>query len=191
MKSNISYIALALAAVAIVMVLVGNQSSQSIGAPSGPAHYQTESFLQGLTAGGRDQFTVSNTGVMNMVRSTEVVTGANTLTAAESGKTTFISTTGATYTLPPVTTAGLVYRFSVSAAFSTNAVVASAEGDNIEGAIIVAGAVVTCDAVDQINFVADGENLGDFVELESDGTSWHIGASGALTSEKMTCTDPA
>lgn len=32
------------------------------GAASGPAHYQTESFLQGLRGGQRDQFAVDNTG---------------------------------------------------------------------------------------------------------------------------------
>jgi len=127
---------------------------------------------------------------INAVESTEALAAANTLTAAESGKTTYIGTTGATYTLPAAQ-AGLVYRFVVSSAFTTNAVIDSAEGDNIEGALIVAGAVVDCAAEDQINFVADGENLGDFVEVRSDGTSWLISASGGLTAAKITCTDPA
>lgn len=35
----------------------------SLGKASGPAHLQHESFLQGLSAGVRDQFTVTNTGV--------------------------------------------------------------------------------------------------------------------------------
>lgn len=122
----------------------------------------------------------------------ETVSGANVITSVESGTTYYISTTGAAYTLPAVATAaGDVYRFVVGAAFSTNAVIGSAEGDNIEGALIVAGAVVDCNAVDFITFVADGENLGDFVELRSNGTSWFIGASGALTASKLTCTDPS
>ena len=191
MKNLISYIALAVALGALAMALVGNQPDANVGAPSGAASYQHESFLQGLSGGTRDQFSVSNRGVLNYVESTETVTADNTLATTESGKTTFISTTGGTYTLPAVSTAGLVYRFSVSALFTTNAVIDSAEGDNIEGALIVAGAVVDCDAEDQINFVADGENLGDFVELRSDGTSWHIAASGGLASAKITCTDPS
>ena len=122
----------------------------------------------------------------------ETVSAANVITSVESGTTYYISTTGASYTLPAVATAaGDVYRFVIGAAFSTDAVITSAEGDNIEGALIVAGAVVDCDAEDFITFVADGENLGDFVELRSNGTSWFIGASGALTGSKLTCTDPS
>jgi hypothetical protein len=80
----------------------------------------------------------------------------------------------------------------VKAAFATtNYVIDSAEGDNIEGTLIVAGAVVDCNAVDQIDFVNDGENLGDYVEIRSDGTKWFIGDSGVLTGSKMTCTDPS
>ncbi len=113
-----------------------------------------------------------------------------TLTANESGAIYMIAT-GTTATLPAARE-GLGYRFMVSGAFTdTNFVIDSAEGDNIEGSLIVAGAVVDCAAEDQINVVVDGENLGDFVELYSDGTSWLIGASGALTSAKMTCTDPS
>ena len=116
--------------------------------------------------------------------------GNTTHTIAQSG-TTFLVATGTTSTLPAATD-GLVLRFLISGAFdTTNFIIDSAEGDNIEGALIVAGAVVDCDAEDQINFVADGENLGDYIELRSDGTSWFIGSSGALTAGKLTCTDPS
>lgn len=141
-----------------------------------------------LTVG--DDLTVVGSALYG--ETTETVTTTNVITSAESGTTYYISGTGAVYTLPAVATAaGDVYRFVVGAAFSTNAVIDSAEGDNIEGALIVAGAVVDCNAVDQIDFVADGENLGDFVELRSNGTNWFIGASGGLTGAKITCTDPS
>ena len=165
--------------------------SDGVGAPSGAAHWQHESFLQGLSGGARDEFSVSNTGQVNLVEAVVDVNavGNNTLTASQSG-TTFMIATGTTSTLPAVKD-GLVYRFVATAAFdTTNFIIDSAEGDNIEGTLLVAGAVVDCDAEDQINFVADGENLGDYVELRSDGTSWLIGSSGALTSAKLTCTDP-
>lgn len=126
---------------------------------------------------------------LNLFEDTTTATGALTLTTADADQTVYISTTGAAYTLPAVASSnGVSFRFVVGAAFSTNAVITSAEGDNIEGALIVAGAVVDCDANDVITFVADGENLGDFVEIRSDGTKWFIGASGALTASKLTCT---
>ena len=120
------------------------------------------------------------------------ITAATTVTAAQSGTTFYMDfTAGATSTLPAVQ-AGLVYRFVVSDNFATSdMVIASTEGDNIEGALIVAGAVVDCDAEDKIKIVADGENLGDYVEFRSDGVKWFLGDSGALTGSKMTCEDDA
>lgn len=119
----------------------------------------------------------------------EAVTAANTITAAESGTTFYLTTTGATSTLPAVATAtGTVFRFVVGSALATtNAVIASAEGDNIEGSLIVAGAVVDCDASDRISVVIDGENIGDYVELRSNGTVWAITQSNALTTAKLLC----
>jgi hypothetical protein len=97
------------------------------------------------------------------------------------------------YTLPAVaSSAGVTLKFVIATAFDTaNVVIDSAEGDNIEGSLIVAGAVVDCDAEDQIDFVHDGENLGDYVELRSNGVNWFIGDSGALTGSKLTCSDPS
>lgn len=125
---------------------------------------------------------------------TVAVTATTTLTASQSGTHVLLSGSNGltTITLPPVADAGSNFSFHVSGALATgNVVVDSAEGDNIEGTLIVAGAVVDCDAEDQINFVTDGENLGDYVEIVSDGTSWLIVDSGVLTSAKMTCTDPS
>jgi len=57
----------------------------------------------------------------------------------------------------------------------------------MEGSMIVAGAVVDVDAADQINFVATAENIGDFVEVFSDGTYWHV-FGNALTAGALTAT---
>lgn len=54
-------------------------SNQPLGAASGAAHYQVESFLQGLTGGARDQFSVSNTG--KLTTGNVVVTTSNTATS--------------------------------------------------------------------------------------------------------------
>lgn len=114
-----------------------------------------------------------------------------TLTHAESGSVIVASTTNGTTTLPAVRE-GVWYVFQVGQAIATgNWIIDSAEGDNIEGSLIVAGAVVDCDAEDQINFVTDGENLGDYVVVRGVGSKWLIEDSGALTSAKLTCTDPS
>lgn len=60
--------------------LVGNQSDP-VGASSGFAHYQTESFLQGVSAGARDQFSVSNTGVLTTSGNITITT-SNTATSS-------------------------------------------------------------------------------------------------------------
>lgn len=134
--------------------------------------------------------TLSLTGGINYEESyTESVATTNTLTAAMSGETFYLSGATSTYVLPATTTSdGLVYRFVVDGAMTVDQTIVTNDGSNIiEGALIVAGAVVDCDAEDTITIVADGENIGDFVELRSDGDYWFIGASGALTSSKMTC----
>lgn len=122
-------------------------------------------------------------------------TGATTtltLVAADSGSTYVLSATGTWIVLPSVAYTGAHYRFQVNGAMGiADMEIQSAEGDNIEGTLIVAGAVVDCDAEDQVNFIVDGENLGDYFEIMSDGTQWLLGDSGVLSSSKLTCTDPS
>ncbi len=124
----------------------------------------------------------------------QTITGTSTLSASASNVQLLgTSANMTTITLPAVTAKkGLSLRFQVSGALTGASVtIDSAEGDNIEGTLIVAGAVVDCDAEDQINIVTDGENIGDYVELMSDGTQWLLVDSGVLTAAKMTCTDPS
>lgn len=57
-----------------------------LGAASGYSHYQKESFLQGLTAGARDQFSLTNAGVLTTsgaatLSSTMTVGGLATMNA--------------------------------------------------------------------------------------------------------------
>ena len=119
------------------------------------------------------------------------VYATTTLMSYDSGTTFYLSASGTTMILPKVAD-GLNFKFVVKGALDTgNVIIKSSEGDNIEGTLMVAGAVVDCDAEDQINFIVDGENIGDYVELSSDGNQWYIGDSGVLTSAKMTCTDPS
>ena len=124
----------------------------------------------------------------------ESATGsAQTLTANDSGKTIFLdSAAGATITLPALAY-GMKFKFVVSTAFATtNWVVASSEGDNISGNLVVAGAHVAAAAEDQINFVASAESVGDWIELEADydNSQWIVSGVGGLTGG-ITATDPA
>ena len=122
------------------------------------------------------------------METSEAVSADNTLVNAESFTTSYLSGAISSSTLPAVATAtSTVYRFAISAAISADVHIVSAEGDNIEGSMIVAGAVVDCDAEDRISFIGDGENLGDFVEVRSDGQKWFITQSNALTAAKLTC----
>lgn len=125
--------------------------------------------------------------------SVEVVTGATTLTAKDNGKTFFLdAAAGATVTLPALAV-GMRLKFIVTSAFATtNWVVDSAEGDNISGNLIVAGAHVAAAAEDQINFVATAESVGDYIELIADTTNsqWIVSGVAGL-SGGITATDPS
>jgi hypothetical protein len=136
---------------------------------------------------------VALSGSINYLESFERVSTAagnliNTSTVAESGKTYYI-TTSTSQVLPLASTAtGTVYRFVVAEALTvTSTISTSGYADIIEGTLIVAGAVVDCDAEDTILITAASENVGDFVELRSDGQKWFIGASGVLTATGWTC----
>ena len=120
-------------------------------------------------------------------------TAAVTLTGADSGNTFFLdAAAGFTITLPSIAE-GYNFRFIVASTFiTTNFIIDSAEGDNITGNLIVAGAAVPAAAEDQINFVATAETVGDFIELVADATNsqWIVYGVGNA-SGSITATDPA
>ena len=143
------------------------------------------------TANGGGELQIN--GVNQGQARAKTVTGATTLTAADSGKVIIMdAAAGATITLPALGD-GLNFKFVVGSAFATsNWVVDSAEGDNITGNLIVNGAAVPAAAEDQINFVNSAETVGDFIELICDsGNSqwivWGIGNSAG----SITATDPS
>lgn len=121
------------------------------------------------------------------------VTGATTLTSANNGQVIVMdAAAGATITLPALAD-GLHFKFVVGSTFATtNWIVASAEGDNITGNIIVNGAAVPAAAEDQINFVATAETVGDFVEIfaDSGNSQWIVWGIGNGVGS-ITATDPA
>lgn len=126
----------------------------------------------------------------------EVISAAQTLTAADSGKVFVLdAAAGATVTLPALEE-GLNFKFIVGAAFATsNWVIASAEGDNINGIIADMGATVAgvpAAGEDQINFVNSAETVGDFVEFVCDysNSQWLVSGMCAANGG-ITATDPA
>ena len=118
----------------------------------------------------------------------EEITAGKTLTADDNGKTFILADAApGTITLPAVTNTG--FRCKVIAGFdlTTNAVLASAEGGNMEGAMMVASTVVDVAAAGQLNFVQTADNIGDWVSVFSDGTYWYSDGR-ALTTAAITAT---
>lgn len=84
---------------------------------------------------------VSTAGFQAGASSVQVISAAITLAAADNGKTFILNAAGGvTVTLPAVTSTGWRGKFITGAAFATtNFVVACAEGDKMEGSMLVAG----------------------------------------------------
>ena len=119
------------------------------------------------------------------------ITAAKTLTNADSGKTCYLNAAaGAAITLP-APKAGLKFKFVTKLAFATTPWTIGTNGgaDIIEGTVIVNGASVNGSNEDQIEFDESAESLGDWVELECDGTSWFLsGVGNAAGSIVLTAT---
>ena len=130
----------------------------------------------------------SAAGFQNGTGSVVTPTAVTTLTSADNGKTYMLNAAAGFAITLPAHVAGLQFRFITGAAFATtNFTIVAADVDTMEGSLIVAGAVVTVDAADQINFVATAENIGDFVTVFSDGATWHV-FGNALTTGAITAT---
>ena len=116
---------------------------------------------------------------------TRQITEATTLDAADSGSTLVLNAAaGAAITLPAVAD-GLKYRFVVGAAFATTNWVVTAASSVIQGTVIVNGASVIGSNENTISFVSTAETVGDFAEIECDGTNWYVSgvaaAAGGIT----------
>lgn len=129
--------------------------------------------------------------VTRIFEDVQTLAAAATLTAADSGTTYILKAAeGKTITLPALKS-GVHFKFIVGSAFATSDwVIDSAEGDNIEGLLIVNGAAVVASGEDQINFVASAETVGDHVSLSCDGTNWFVSGAGN-SAGSITVTDPS
>jgi hypothetical protein len=117
----------------------------------------------------------------------ETLTGATTLTAEDSGKSFSLNAAaGAQITLPAVaTSAGFRYRFTVAALFATTAWTIKAATSKIQGGVIVNSVNVPGADENTITFAHAADTIGDFVELNCDGTNWYVfglgTTAGAIT----------
>lgn len=118
----------------------------------------------------------------------QAVTSSVTLTAEDNGSVMILSDAASgDITLPAVTNTGFEVKVICGFAITSASALISAEGDNIEGALMVASTVVDVDAADQLNFIQTAENIGDWVSVISDGTYWYADGR-ALTTGGLTAT---
>ncbi len=107
----------------------------------------------------------------------EVVTAANVITALENDTTFYLDAAGGFTSTLPVPAIGLKYRFVIKTAPTTAYTITTNAGANILfGTIneITATAGISVQAQDTLNFVASTALIGDWVDVESDGTNWYV-----------------
>jgi len=123
----------------------------------------------------------------SLVKPVVNVTGAITLTIDDSGKLFSLNAAaGAQITLPAVaTSAGFNARFVVALAFATTAWTVKAATNKIQGGVIVNSTLVPGADENTITFAHGAETIGDFVEIDCDGTNFYINgvatAAGGIT----------
>ena len=103
-------------------------------------------------------------------------TTGKVLTAEESNGQHYILDASAGFGVTlPAPTQGWSCKFTVGAAFATSDyVITAGTADTFEGCIIEVGAVQDVDAADTLTLVATAENVGDFLDFWSDGTSTFV-----------------
>ena len=131
-------------------------------------------------------------GAKSMALSTDPhgLASAKTLTADESNGMHYIldGGTGFEITLPPVTQ-GWQCKFTVGATFGTDFTITAGTADSLEGCILEAGAVQDITNGDGLTLEDGVENVGDFLEFWSDGTSTFV-FGNFLNATSITEIDP-
>lgn len=113
----------------------------------------------------------------------ETVTGAKTLTDKDDGKIFLLNAAAGAAIALPAHKAGLAFKFIIAANFATTDWQITGGATSISGSVQEAGAQQTFAGNSGLDFELAAETIGDWVELESDGTNWWItGMTVALTS---------
>lgn len=127
---------------------------------------------------------------LRIFKDMEALSAAQTLTPADSGKTFVLGATGAAITLPAVADSdGVQYKFIAGADVATSNWTIVAASNVIFGSALVNSLHVPADTENTISLVAAAAAQGDFVTLESDGTSWYVNGSG-VAAGSITFTAP-
>lgn len=129
---------------------------------------------------------VSANGFKSGTGSNVTKIAASTLTADDDGKTFLLNLEAGFATTLPLPVAGMKFKFILAAAITGDmTIVTSGSANIIQGTVIVNGASVVGADEDTITFANAAETVGDFVDLESDGTNWWISgvaaAAGGIT----------
>ena len=103
----------------------------------------------------------------------KAVSAATTLTVSDTGKTILLAAAGKAITLP-APFAGGSYKFLVTADTTTAAWVITATGAILEGGVTEAGIIQLCASKTSFSLVHTKASQGDYVYIESDGTSWFV-----------------
>lgn len=134
-----------------------------------------------LTATGTQTLTAPVINNASGTELSEVVTATNVMTAAESGKTFYLSAAAGFLSTLPAPAAGLNYRFVVKTAPTGGAgytISTPTPFANIIFGLVLASptddAGVLASAEDLITLVNDASLIGDYVDLRSDGTNWYV-----------------
>lgn len=124
-------------------------------------------------------------GALERAPDYEVLTEAEVLTAADSGKILQLSAaTGFQITLPAVA-AGLRFTMiggPLEVTGSNHTIISNAaETNNMFGAVSAGGIVVLIDTHDTLTLVADKWLAGDWLEFWSDGVNWYVSGVMGVT----------
>ena len=117
------------------------------------------------------------------------ITAAGDITAGQSGSNLVLKAAAGGQLDLPTLENGLKYRITVGQLFATTNWTIVSSTNVIQGHAIVAGAHVAAANENTISFVATADSLGDYIDLNCDGTSWFVSGSG-ITSGSITFTAP-
>jgi len=131
-------------------------------------------------------------GVQSMLLSGDVggIAANKTLTADESNGQHYILDGGAGKVIVlPAVTQGWRCKFTVGATFSTDYTITAGTADSLEGCILADAAAVDITDGDGLTLEDGAENVGDFLEFWSDGTSTFV-SGNFLNASSVTEIDP-
>lgn len=125
--------------------------------------------------------TLTSPTITGALAATLTPTEAVALTAAQSGTVVYLNAAAGFAITLPALAAGWRFRFITGAAFATTnfTIVSPGSANIIQGGAIVNSVLVPAANEDTISFVASAETLGDYIDVECDGTNIYVSGVGA------------